>query len=127
MRGGFELRLCGSQSIRKNATTLRRERAQLGCVRNSDFRVRVGDALGQIGGADFVSTHAYLVTPFENDSAAHAQSRIDAWGTFYDTLRLWIDTNFADLTDQGYPIARQLRLVVSEYNERVSIGLLGQG
>jgi len=68
---------------------------------------------------DFVSTHTYLITPSENDTQAHAQSRVDSWGVFYDSLSAWINTNFAGLTDQGYPIARELKLVDSEYNDTI--------
>jgi surface antigen len=68
---------------------------------------------------DFVSTHTYLVTPSENDTQAHAQARIDAWGAFYDSLYSWIQTNFAGLSDQGYPIADELKIANSEYNDTI--------
>jgi hypothetical protein len=74
---------------------------------------------------DFVSTHTYLVTPTENDTEAHAQARIDAWGTFYDDLAAFIDTTFAGLTDQGFPIADQLKLANTEWNDTIVIDWQG--
>lgn len=68
---------------------------------------------------DFVSTHTYLSTPTENDTQAHAQAAIDAWGTFYDSLHAFIQTEFAGLTDRGYPIADQLKIADSEYNDTI--------
>jgi len=66
---------------------------------------------------DFVSVHTYLSTPAENATRADALRRIEAWATFFDRLQTWIDASFTGLTDQGYPIGRQLKLVVSEYND----------
>jgi hypothetical protein len=68
---------------------------------------------------DFVSTHTYLVTPSENDTQAHAQARIDSWGAFYESLRTYINTTFAGMTDRGYPIANELLLMDSEYNDTI--------
>lgn len=68
---------------------------------------------------DFVSTHTYLITPSENDTQAHAQARIDAWGAFYDSLRSYIGTTFAGLTDRGYPLASEIVLADSEYNDTI--------
>ncbi len=68
---------------------------------------------------DFVSTHTYLKTPSENDSQAHAQARIDYWSGFYTDLRAHIDTTFAGLTDNGYPIAEELKLADTEWNDTI--------
>lgn len=68
---------------------------------------------------DFVSTHTYLKTPSENDTQEHAQARIDSWRGFYTDLRHYIDTTFAGLTDNGYPIAEELRLADTEWNATI--------
>src|SRR5207237_386162 len=68
---------------------------------------------------DFVSTHTYLNTPGENDTQAHAQARINSWGAFYDSLRSFIGTTFAGLADRGFPIASQLVLADSEYDDTI--------
>jgi hypothetical protein len=68
---------------------------------------------------DFVSTHTYLITPSENDTQAHAQARINLWGAFYDDLESFIGTTFAGLTDQGFPIADQLKLADTEWNDTI--------
>jgi hypothetical protein len=65
---------------------------------------------------DFISTHCYLESPSQNATTADAQVQITAWGTFYDDLRTYINTEFAGLTDQGYPIAQEIKLVNSEWN-----------
>jgi hypothetical protein len=70
---------------------------------------------------DFISTHTYLVTPTENDTQAHAQARIDAWGTFYDNLQAYVNSTFAGLTDEGYPIADELKLADSEWNDTIEL------
>lgn len=68
---------------------------------------------------DFVSTHLYL-TSTENSSQANALAKINAWGSFYASLRSWIDTNYAGLNDSnGNPIAPQIRLMCSEYNDTI--------
>lgn len=67
---------------------------------------------------DFVSTHCYL-TSTENTGQAVAQSRINDWGAFYRNLGTWIKTTFAGLTDRGYPIADQIKVVCSEYNDTI--------
>lgn len=67
---------------------------------------------------DFVSTHCYL-TSSENTSQANAQSRINDWGAFYRNLGTWIKTNFAGLTDRGYPLADQIKVVCSEFNDTI--------
>ncbi|NEA34196.1 hypothetical protein [Streptomyces sp. SID13031] len=74
---------------------------------------------------DFISTHTYLITPTENDTQAHAQARIDAWGTFYADLQAYVDATFAGLTDQGYPIADQLKLADSEWNDTIELSWPG--
>lgn len=70
---------------------------------------------------DFISTHTYLITPTENDTQAHAQARIDSWGAFYDELEAYVDSTFAGLTDQGYPIADQLKLADTEWNDTIDL------
>lgn len=70
---------------------------------------------------DFISTHTYLVTPTENDTQAHAQAAIDAWGNFYDDLQAYVNSAFAGLTDQGYPIADELKLADSEWNDTIDL------
>ncbi len=74
---------------------------------------------------DFISTHTYLITPTENDTQAHAQARIDAWGVFYDELQAYVDTTFAGLTDRGYPIAEQLKLADTEWNATIELAWPG--
>jgi hypothetical protein len=73
---------------------------------------------------DFVSTHTYL-TAAENDTQAHAQARIDAWGAFYDQLGAFIATTFGGLTDEGFPIADQVKLADTEWNDTIDINWQG--
>lgn len=68
---------------------------------------------------DFVSTHTYLVTPTENANTSVAQARINQWGQFYKDVRAAVDSTFTGMTDRGYPIARQVKVVDSEYNATI--------
>jgi hypothetical protein len=68
---------------------------------------------------DFVSTHTYLSTPSENDTNAHAAARISTWGDFYRSLRVLINSTFSGLTDRGFPVADQLKVIDSEYNSTI--------
>jgi hypothetical protein len=70
---------------------------------------------------DFVSSHTYLITPTENDTQAHAQARIDAWGTFYEDLQTYVNTTFAGLADEGFPIADELKLADTEWNDTIEL------
>jgi hypothetical protein len=70
---------------------------------------------------DFISTHTYLITPTENETQANAQARIDSWGAFYDDLQAYVDTTFTGLTDQGYPIADQLKPADTEWNASIEL------
>jgi hypothetical protein len=64
---------------------------------------------------DFVSTHTYL-SDTENASTTTAQTAIEGWKSFYVGLRAVIDTTFAGLTDKGFPIPDQIKIIDSEYN-----------
>jgi hypothetical protein len=65
---------------------------------------------------DFVSSHTYL-TETENTSTAAMQSRIDSWGTFYDTVQSAINTAYSGINDPaGQPLAPQIKIADSEYN-----------
>jgi hypothetical protein len=64
---------------------------------------------------DFVSTHTYL-TETENASTTAAQTTIDGWKSFYVSLRGIIDTTFAGLTDNGFPVPEEIKIIDSEYN-----------
>jgi hypothetical protein len=64
---------------------------------------------------DFVSTHTYL-TETENASTTAAQSAIDGWESFYISLRGIIDSSFAGLTDEGFSVPDQIKIIDSEYN-----------
>ncbi|MDX6262795.1 MAG: hypothetical protein QOH84_4483 [Kribbellaceae bacterium] len=74
---------------------------------------------------DFISSHTYLITPTQNDTQAHAQATIDAWGTFYDDLQAYVNSTFAGLTDEGYPIADELKLADSEWNDTIELAWPG--
>ncbi len=74
---------------------------------------------------DFISSHAYLVTPTENDTQDHAQTAIDAWGAYYDELRAFVNSTFAGLTDKGFPIAEQLKLADTEWNDTIELSWPG--
>jgi hypothetical protein len=73
---------------------------------------------------DFVSTHTYPNTA-QNDTQAHTQAAINAWGQFYVDLRAYIATTFAGITSSGYPVASQLLLVNSEYNDTIDTAWAG--
>jgi hypothetical protein len=65
---------------------------------------------------DFVSSHTYL-TETENATTAAMQSRIDAWGTFYDNVYAAINTTFAGVNDPaGAPLAPQIKIADSEWD-----------
>lgn len=74
---------------------------------------------------DFIASHTYLITPSENDTQADAQSRINQWGTFYDSLRSVIGTTFSGLTDRGYAISSEIKLADTEYNDTINNGWSG--
>lgn len=58
---------------------------------------------------DFISTHTYL-TEQENASIPSMLATVNAWGTFYDSLRATIDDVY------GKPLGPQIPIADSEYN-----------
>lgn len=112
---GVEIFVGGPGWAKSDATSATDVKAWLTATRN-DYLTHSQD---RDWVPDFISTHTYLLTPSENDSQTHAQARIDSWGAFYDDLRSFMDTTFAGLTDRGYPIAEELKLADTEWNDTI--------
>jgi hypothetical protein len=112
---GLQIFVGGPGWAKSDADTMVHIRAWLTATKN-DY---VSHSLDRDWIPDFVSTHTYLLTPSENDTQAHAHARIDSWGAFYDNLESLIGTTFAGLTDQGFPIADQVKLADTEWNDTI--------
>jgi hypothetical protein len=74
---------------------------------------------------DFVSSHCYLRTPTDNDNVTDMQTMINEWGSVWDSLREYINSEFAGLTYKGgtYPISKMIKIVNSEWNWTIDNGM----